>query len=311
MKKLSKAKEGEIWAIGGGKGGTGKTFVTSCMGTYLAEKGNRVVLIDVDIGGANLHSFFGINRPIKTLTNFFEDGLPLKELTVKTGIDNMRLITGDIHSMASDSIKFTQKLKLFRHIMKLNTQYVLIDLGGGSHNNTLDTFLMADKMIAVLVPEIIAVENMYHFIKNALFRKVRMSLRAYGFREIVEHIWERRTRYKIKNLKELIDWLKDSFSYIGDILEKELAGFKIYLILNKVRSPDDIFIGASMKSVFVKYLGIDTDFVGYIEYDDSVWRSIRSCQPFMIHYSSSRCTEEIEDFTENLINGKEIRLLRP
>ena len=310
MISSKKEKGGEIWAIGGGKGGTGKTFITSCMGTYLASKGSRVVLIDVDIGGANLHSFFGLNRPEKSLTNFFEMGSPLNELKVKTGINNLQLITGDIYSLASDSIKFTQKLKLFRHIMKLNTQYVLVDLGAGSHNNTLDTFLMADKMIAVLVPEMIAVENMYHFIKNALFRKVRMSLRGYGFREIVEHVWQRRERYKVRNLKELIEWLKDSFSYIGDILDQELAGFKIYLILNKVRSPEDVFVGASMKSALIKYLGIDIDFVGYIEYDDSVWRSIRNQQPFMQYYSSSRCTEEIGDFTENLVQGKEIRLLR-
>ncbi len=310
MYSPKKEREGEIWAIGGGKGGTGKTFVTSCMGTYLAQKENNVVLIDVDIGGANLHSFFGLNRPSKSLTNFFENGSPLQELIVRTGIDNMQLITGDVDSLASDSIKFSQKLKLFRHIMKLNAQYVLIDLGGGSHNNTLDTFLMADKMIAVLVPEMIAVENMYHFIKNALFRKVRMSLRSYGFREIVEHVWERRKQYGIKNLRELIEWLKHSFSYIGDILDRELAGFKIYLILNKVRSPDDILIGASMKSALLKFLGINIDFVGYIEYDDSVWRSIRNQQPFMLYYSSSRCTEEIEDFTENLVQGKEIRLLR-
>jgi len=310
MTSLRKEREGEIWAIGGGKGGTGKTFVTSCMGTYLAQKGNNVVLIDIDIGGANLHSFFGVNSPVKSLTNFFENSVPLQELMVKTGIDNMQMVTGDVHSLASDSIRFTQKLKLFRHIMKLNTRYVLIDLGAGSHRNTLDTFLMADKMIAVLVPEMIAVENMYHFIKNSLFRKIRMSLRAYGFKEIVEHVWEKRGRYGVRNLKELIEWLGNSFSYIGDILDKELASFKIYLILNKVRSPEDIFIGASMKSALLKYLGIDIDFVGYIEYDDSVRRSIRNQQPFMVHYSSSRCTEEIEDFTENLIQGKEIRLLR-
>ena len=172
MDSPKKNREGEIWAIGGGKGGTGKTFVTSCMGTYLAQRENSVVLIDVDIGGANLHSFFGINRPGKSLTNFFENGSPLQELTVKTGINNMKLITGDVDSLASDSIKFSQKLKLFRHIMKLNARYVLIDLGGGSHNNTLDTFLMADKMIAVLVPEMIAVENMYHFIKSLNYWRI-------------------------------------------------------------------------------------------------------------------------------------------
>ncbi|NQT79002.1 MAG: AAA family ATPase [Candidatus Aminicenantes bacterium] len=303
-------KEGKIWAIGGGKGGTGKTFIASSIGTYLAKNRRRVVLIDVDIGGANLHSFLGINRPKKSLTNFFDMGTPLKNLAVKTGIGNLSLISGDIHSLSSDSIKFTQKLKLFRHIMKLNRQYVIIDLGGGSHNNTIDTFLIADKMIAVVEPEIIAVENMYHFIKNALFRKLRVSLKEYGFKEIIDHMWERREKYRIRNLKELIDCLKDSFSYIGDILDNEISEFTIYLILNKIRSSQDIFIGSSLKSIFLKYLGINAKFVGYIEYDDSIWRSVRERRPFMLNYSLSRSAKEIEAFTENLIRGKELKLMR-
>lgn len=303
-------KEGKIWAIGGGKGGTGKTFITSAMGTYIAGKGKRVILIDIDIGGANLHSFLGISRPKKSLTDFFEAGASLNKLAVKTGIDNMSLITGDIHSLASDNIKFTQKLKLFRHIMKLNKHYVIIDLGAGSHNNTIDTFLMADKKIVILEPEITSVENMYHFIKNALFRKLRMSLREYGFKDIVEQMWERREEYNIKSLRELIDCIRDNFSYVGDIIDKELSDFKLYLILNKIRSSDDILIGSSMKSIFMKYLGVDTKFVGFVEYDDSVWRSIRERRPFMLNYSLSRSAKEVEVFTENLLKGKEIKLSR-
>lgn len=303
-------KEGKIWAIGGGKGGTGKSFVTSAMGTYIAGKGKRVILIDIDIGGANLHSFLGISRPKKSLTDFFEEGASLNKLAVKTGIDNMSLITGDIHSLASDNIKFTQKLKLFRHIMKLNQRYVIIDLGGGSHNNTIDTFLMADKKIVILEPEITSVENMYHFIKNVLFRKLRMSLREYGFKDIVEQMWKRREEYNIKNLRELMDGIRENFSYVGDIIDKELSDFKLYLVLNKIRSSDDILIGSSMKSIFMKYLGIDTKFVGFVEYDDSVWRSIRERRPFMLNYSLSRSAKEVEVFTENLLKGKEIKLSR-
>ncbi len=301
-------KEDKIWAIGGGKGGTGKTFITSAMGTYIAGKGKRIILIDIDIGGANLHSFLGISRPKKSLTDFFEAGASLNKLAVKTGIDNMSLITGDIHSLVSDNIKFTQKLKLFRHIMKLNKHYVIIDLGAGSHNNTIDTFLMADKKIVILEPEITSVENMYHFIKNALFRKLRMSLREYGLKDIVEQMWERRKEYNIKSLRELLDCIRDNFSYVGDIIDKELSDFKLYLILNKIRSSDDILIGSSMKSIFMKYLGVDTKFVGFVEYDDSVWRSIRERRPFMLNYPLSRSAKEVEVFTENLLKGKEIKL---
>ncbi len=53
----------EIWAIGGGKGGTGKSFLTSSIGRNLAQSGYRVTLIDADLGGANLHSFLKIRKP--------------------------------------------------------------------------------------------------------------------------------------------------------------------------------------------------------------------------------------------------------
>jgi len=302
----TKEREGEIWAIGGGKGGTGKTFLVSCVGTCLAKKGKSVVLVDLDFGGANLHSFFGMNRPRKTVTSFFENGASLSELAVNTDIENISLIAGDVQSIASDNIKFSQKLKLFRQLVKLNSQHVLIDLGAGSHNNTLDTFLMADKMIVILVPELIAIENLYHFIKSSLFRKVKKTLKEYGFKEIVQHIWDRRASYGIKNLKELMDYLKDSFSYLGNILEQELANFKIYLILNMVRNNQEIQIGSSIKSVLAKYLGIPIIYAGYIQYSDSVWRSIRERRLFMIHYLSTGCAREIELCTENLIQDKEV-----
>ena len=62
----------EIWAIGGGKGGTGKSLITSGLAIYLADIGKKVTLIDADLGGANLHSILKIIKPKHSLTDFFE-----------------------------------------------------------------------------------------------------------------------------------------------------------------------------------------------------------------------------------------------
>jgi flagellar biosynthesis protein FlhG len=45
-----------IWSIGGGKGGIGKSLLAASLGTQLARMGKRVVLVDADLGGANLHT---------------------------------------------------------------------------------------------------------------------------------------------------------------------------------------------------------------------------------------------------------------
>lgn len=300
-------KECEIWAIGGGKGGTGKSFVTSSIGTHLALKGKRVVIIDADLGGANLHSFLGISRPKNSLTEFFENRVSLNELVVGTGISDMGLITGDLHSLDSDSIKHAQKLKFFRQIKNLDTDYILIDLGAGSHNNTVDTFLLADRMVVVIMPEITSIENMYQFLKNVLFRKLKTMLSAYGLKDVVLDSWKNRRIYGIKNLKELIDHLKGISPNIKEILNKELPQFRVFLILNQIRNSQDIGIGLSVKSICLKYFGFQAHYVGYVEHDDCIWNCINRKQAFMKTYPATRCAKEIERLTENLLERREIR----
>ena len=107
----------KVWAIGGGKGGTGKSFIASNIGSYLAKKGKKVVLIDADLGGANLHSLLGVKKPEASLEDFFNKKVPLKD-TVRiygNGSGKVGLVTGDIHSLESGKIKHTQNQKLFCH----------------------------------------------------------------------------------------------------------------------------------------------------------------------------------------------------
>ncbi len=295
----------EIWTIGGGKGGTGKSFMASSMAIYLAQSGHRVILIDADIGGANLHSYFGISHPRVTLSEFFEKKIPLVELKIRSGIKNLSFIAGDIKSLASDGVLYSQKLKLFRHIRMLNSEYVIIDVGAGSHNNVIDTFLIADKMLAVLLPEVLSVENLYHFIKNALFRKLKDTLKPYGFKEFVEQIWRNKENYGIKNLWQLIAWMKNNFPYINEILDEELSQFKIHFILNKILNRQDIILGSFIKSGFSKFLGLDTHFIGYVEHDENVVKSIAQREPFMQFDASSSVAQEVRSCVDNLIQGRE------
>jgi flagellar biosynthesis protein FlhG len=300
----------QVWAIGGGKGGTGKSFVTSSLGVTLAGRGSRVVLLDADLGGANLHSFLGIKRPRQSLTDFFERGRPLRDLVVDSGVERMGLVTGDVHSLASDSVKFTQKLKLFRHIRNMEADYVLIDLGAGSHNNTLDTFLLADRMVVVTVPEITAIENLYHFIKNVFFRRLKDVLGEHGLKDAALEVWKNRDSHGIRNLRELVDHLRSSRPGLGEVLDRELGAFSIHLVLNQVRSSGEVSIGASVRSVFRKFLGFQTLYTGYVEYDDAIWRCTNRGQPYMLACPTSNCAKEMRLVLERLLTGQQIRGLK-
>ncbi len=304
--KATNERSPEIWTIGGGKGGTGKSFVLSSVGNCLALQGKRVILIDADLGGANLHTFLGINKPRISLTDFFEKKVPLHDLVVDSGIKNMGLLIGAIHSLSPDGIKYTQKLKLFRHIKQLDADYVLIDLGAGTHFNTIDTFLLADKMIVVIVPEIIAIENLYYFLKNAFFRQLINSLGDHGLKNVVQDAWKNRRDHNIKNLNQLIDHLKNLSKTMEDLVNRELDCFRTHIILNRINSSQEIMIGNSVKSISKKYFGLNARYVGYVEYDAVISRCINKRQPYMRVYPASRCAKEIERLTENLLEGREI-----
>ena len=301
-------KNSEIWTIGGGKGGIGKSFIISSVGNYLAQKGKSVVLIDADLGGANLHTFLGVNKPKNSLTDFFDKKIPIAEIITDTGIPNMRLLMGTIRSFAPSSIKYTQKLKFFRHIAKINADYILIDVGAGAHFNTIDTFLIADKMIVLIVPEIISVENMYFFLKNVFLRKLMNSMNDHGLKDVFISTWKNREKYNIKNLYQFISYLKDLSNPIENIVDKELSNFMVYILLNQVRSNQEIMIGNSVKSICMKYFGLNSQYIGYVEYDDFISRCVNKRQPYMEAYPASRCAKEIERLTENLIKGRHINI---
>ena len=275
-------KQAKIWAVGGGKGGTGKSFITSSMGTCLALKGSKTVLLDADLGGANLHTFFGLNRSRYSLSDFFDKKIPLQEIIANSGIANLGLITGSIGSLDSEGIKHVQKQKLFRHIRTLDADHILIDLGGGTHINTIDTFLLADRMIVVTTPEITALENMYQFIKSVYFRKLKFIFKTYDLNTIIQETWKDRATYNIRNLKELINHLKESSEHISGILDREISDFVVHVVLNQVRTTRDIIIGENLRSVCLNLLGISVVYAGYTRHDEAVQKSINTKEPFLI-----------------------------
>ena len=58
-------------AIGGGKGGIGKSFIAANLSVCLARSGYSVTLMDLDLGGANAHTCLGMNAPGLSLSDFF------------------------------------------------------------------------------------------------------------------------------------------------------------------------------------------------------------------------------------------------
>ena len=298
----------EIWAIGGGKGGSGKSFLTSGLAMYLAGIGKKVTLIDADLGGANLHTILKIKKPEHSLTDFFEQKVPLSDIIEETGIPNLKLVIGDIRTLMPDSVKYSQRLKLYRHIKCISGDYVLIDLGAGSSLNTLDTFLLADKMITITLPEITSIDNLYHFLKKVLFRKLNDFLADHQLRDAAKDAWKNREADNIKTIKHLIDHFKNISGEVGRLLEKEFSRLNIHVVINQIRENPHMETGASIRSVIIKYFGIHAFYGGCIKFHDSLWKYVDQPEPFLKMDASKPIMEEIAAIAQNLMQNRQLKL---
>lgn len=301
-------RQAEIWAVGGGKGGTGKTFVICQLASCLAAKGKRVILVDADFGAANVHSFFGIKKTGKSLADFFEGKIDLEKLIIATKTKNLAIIPGNTDKPTFPKIKHTQKLKLLRQIKTLTADYILLDLGGGASLDTIDTFLLADKLIVVTMPEIIAVENLYQFIKNVFFRKLKSLFKDCGLKDTAKDVWKHREKHGIKTIVDLLDYFKNMSNDMDTKLSKELAGFTLHIILNKVRNIQEAREGFSIKSICIKYIGVNARYAGYIEYDNQFWKNLNLIQSYPMFLVSRITKSDVIKIVDNIIIGNQMKI---
>src|SRR6185503_9249027 len=177
----------QIWSIGGGKGGIGKSLLAASLGWQLARLGKRVVLVDADLGGANLHTCLGLPGPDRTLGDFIQRRVErIEDVVVDTPFPRLRLLSGASDFLGAANINYAQKVRVLNRIKGLDVDVVLMDLGAGTSFNIIDFFLAADVSLLVVVPEPTSIENGYRFIKSALYRRLRRAAVREDVRRIVD-----------------------------------------------------------------------------------------------------------------------------
>src|SRR5512138_2651882 len=224
-----------VISVGGGKGGIGKSLVSANLGIELARRGKRVVLVDADLGGANLHTTLGIDLPRRTLSDFVERKVErIEDVVTPTGIENLGLISGALDHLDAANPRHAQKMRLLRNVQTMNVDYAILDLGAGTHTNVLDFFLVSDHGVLVLVPEPTAVENAYRFVKAAFWRRIRNVAEAYGYESLLRNVMEGAS---FRSPVEVVSTVTERDPDAGANLARQLASFRPRLVVNQTRTP--------------------------------------------------------------------------
>ncbi|MBT4482588.1 MAG: P-loop NTPase, partial [Candidatus Latescibacteria bacterium] len=163
-----------IWAVGGGKGGIGKSLIASNFAIVLASLGKNVVAVDLDLGNANMHTCLGVRYPQKTLGDFLSGKVhDLNEIILDTSLYNLKFIGGSGGIMGSANPWYAQKLKLLRYLENLHVDHIVLDLGAGTSYNIIDFFLGATDHLLITTPEMTSIQSVYNFVRICMFRKLR------------------------------------------------------------------------------------------------------------------------------------------
>ena len=301
----------QIWAVGGGKGGTGKSLVANGLGLRLAEQGARVILVDADFGGANQHIYCGIRHPRSNLGRFFEDKLTLEELALDTRMPGLRLIPGNINSANTDGLNNAQKLKFFRHLRKLDADHVILDLGAGTEYDTLDSFLLADVKIAVITPDPLSLENFYLFVKNLQFRQLSGILSAVHLRDQARDIWKHRAEHGIATVLDLARHLGGLSTDFAELFARERPNLFLHLVLNEVREFRQVEMGAAARSAVVKFFQVPAELAGFIHHDKDLWHQFSQGGQHVLKGASFAMTHDLESILDGIRKARARRSGQP
>lgn len=292
----------QIWAIGGGKGGIGKSLIASNLAIALSRLGNAVTAIDFDLGGANLHTTLGVDLPRKTLSDFIAGRVEsLKDCSVPSGLPKLELISGAQDSVKIAEISAGQRKSLVNSLRSLDSDYVILDLGAGTADYTLDFFLAADIGLITILPEPTSIENSYRFIKAAYYRRLLKNPKLEDIRSIIEVAMDQQNSMGIRSPSDLFKEVNRTNPEAAMRLKREIEKFQPKLIVNQARTQNDVDIGNSVKAVCKKYFGIDLDYLGHLDYDSAVWQSVRRKRPLLLEFPNSRLVSSLDQIARSIL----------
>ena len=283
-------------AFAGGKGGAGRSLLAANVGLFLARLGREVVVADLDPGGSNLHTYLGLEPLLPTPgASLRAPGTPRVEPLSGTTLRLCRpprlMGTG-----ADDPLRAAA----LETALDLGADVVILDLGAQADPLTLDTYLAADAGVVVVLPEPVAVERSYAFLRAALYRRLlhgddepAVVARALLLADQVG---------QLDTPADLVQALLGVHPNAAEAIRARVMAFTPKILINKCRSRADREMGGGLISALRRRLGINGEDLGGVDYDDAAWEASRRRRPVVLEYPGSTLGHGIERLSRRLLS---------
>ncbi|MBQ9537099.1 MAG: MinD/ParA family protein [Desulfovibrionaceae bacterium] len=154
-----------VFSVTSGKGGVGKTNITVNLAYCLVQMGKRVIVIDSDLGLANVDVILGLT-PQKNLFHLFHEDISLREILCPTpyGFSILPASSGMAEML---SLSTGQKLELLEAVDEFDEEvdYLIVDTGAGISDNVLYFNMAVQERLIVMTTEPTSLTDAYALIK--------------------------------------------------------------------------------------------------------------------------------------------------
>lgn len=298
----------QIIPIASGKGGVGKSLLSANLAITLGQAGKKVILADLDLGASNLHLVIGQFSAKKGIGTFLTGESKFEEIIQPTEYENVSFIAGDSEIPGLSSLKIFQKNTLIKKFRELDCDYLIIDLGAGTHLTILDLFLLSPQGIVVTAPTVTATLNGYLFLKNAVFRLMATSFKKdSGAAKYLEKLKGDSASLQRLYIPKLIEALREVDPKSTAVFEQKMKQFHPRLVMNMIDEPKDADKALKIRRSCQQYLGLDVESLGVMYRDTLQDKALSSRLPVIIYKPNAVISQAIYRVAEKVLQSETIQ----
>ena len=295
------AKQPRLIAVGGGKGGVGKSCFAVNTAVDIARRGWRVVLFDGDLNCANVEALIGTTCA-ESLDSFLGEasGRELSDYLHPTPFRELSLLPSTSGALETLSLRYAARSRLLAQLAALDCDVVVIDLGAGAQPITLDLFLLQPaEAVVVITPERTAIDSAFRFLRAAFFRQAERSYHAPALGALF---------HQTPSLPALLERVREHSGLTPPVarrLRAELIGaardFRPRIVVNKAVSVYQAQIAANiLRKHMRQHLLADLETLGHVAFDTSVSDAVNCATPVLMHAPRQKAARCIVDLTNRL-----------
>lgn len=294
-----------IIPVASGKGGVGKSIIAANLGIALANKSFKTIAIDLDLGGSNLYTYLGMKNTYPGIGDYLREKNKLENYLVQTGIKNLSFLPGEGRTTFLANIHYAQKNKLLKELVKLDADYILLDLGAGTSFNTLDFFGLANNGLIVTSFEIPGILNTLSFIKNYLYRKIKFEVNKNTIvSKAINHAYKKSNENEALTIRKIIELISGFDKEMAENIKNLLRSFKPRILFNMGDSRDELKILDNIEKGIVKNLSLNVEYFGFLHFDDNLRLSIKNKEVFLSKYIDSIASVDIHRIADKIIRSE-------